>query len=395
MNARHTVVAVNGSPHAAVGNTSMLIGMLQEPLAAEGIALETIHLCERDIEFCIGCAHCLEQGKCWIPDEHAGVLDRLLAADGIVLASPVYFYQVTAQMKAFIDRSLALSHKPRGSWKPGIAVSVSAGMGETQVAEYLAAMLRSYGAFPVGRLTALGTSIGEFVGREAVEARAADLARDLARAIREKRRYPATEWDLRYYQFMGSLVRENRDTIMKDDFVHWENLGLYEGFEAYIRQRRETVRHDPELRKAWLKETIARYKAEKSGGKAPVRNRAQAAGRPATAGAVPSPGISCRELLRSMPAGFDPEAAGGLEAVYQFEIGGTEEFTAHLRIGGGKCTFHEGPAERPGVVIRSPADVWLAISRGEIDGSQAFMTGKYKVEGDLSLLMRLGSLFRK
>jgi len=395
MNARHTVVALNGSPHAGVGNTALLIEMLQDPLAAEGIALETIQLCERDIEFCIGCAHCLERGTCWIPDEHAGILDRLLAADGIVLASPVYFYQVTAQMKAFLDRSLALSHKPRGSWKPGIAVSVSAGMGETQVAEYLAAMLRSYGAFPVGRLTALGTSFGEFMGREAVESRAADLARDLARAIREKRRYPATEWDLRYYQFMGSLVRENRDSIMKDDFVHWENLGLYEGFEAYIRQRKETVQYDPELRKAWLKETIDRYKAEKSGGKASARDRVQAEGRPATAGAVPPPGTSCRELLQSMSAGFDPDAAGGLEAVYQFEIGGSEQFTAHLRIGGGKCTFHEGPAERPGVVIRSPAEVWLAISRGEIDGSQAFMTGKYQVEGDLSLLMRLGSLFRK
>lgn len=57
-------------------------------------------------------------------------------------------------------------------------------------------------------------------------------------------------------------------------------------------------------------------------------------------------------------------------------------------------SFHEEPADGPGVTIRSPADVWLAVSRGEIDGRQAFMTGKYKVEGDLSLLMKLGALFR-
>ena len=387
MNATHTVVAVNGSPHAHVGNTAMMIGMLRESLAKEGIAVETIHLCDRDIEYCTGCGHCIEMGKCWIPDDHAGIVERLLAADGIILASPVYFNHVTARMKTFIDRSLSLGHKPRGTWKPGIAVSVSAGVGETRVAEYLAATLRPYGAFPVGRLTALATSPGEFIGKETVESHAADLARDLARAIREKRRRPATEWDLRYYQFMGALVRENRDSMMKDDHRHWEALGLYEGFETYVRQKKETVSYDPEIRRAWLKETIARHKAGKEGRKAATRDAAAMPGRPPAA-------ATCRELLQSMPPGFDPTAAGDMEAVYQFEIAGGEEFIAHLRIGGGNCTFHEGPADRPGVVIKSPADVWLGISRGEIDGRQAFMTGKYKVEGDLSLLMKLGSLFR-
>jgi multimeric flavodoxin WrbA/putative sterol carrier protein len=387
MNAKYTVVAVNGSPHAGVGNTAMLIGMLQESLAAEGIAVETIHLSDREIEYCTGCGHCMEKGKCWIVDDHAGIVDRLLAADGIILASPVYFSHVTAQAKAFIDRGLALGHKPRGTWKPGIAVSVSAGLGETQVAEYLSAMLRPYGAFAVGQLTALATSPGEFLGKEAVEARAGDLARDLARTIREKRRYPATEWDLRYYQFMGALVRENRDSMMKDDHRHWEALRLYSGFETYVQQKKEPVQYDPEIRRAWLKETIARHKAGKDARKAAPRDTAATSSRKPAAS-------SCRELLQSMPLGFEPAAAGDLEAVYQFEIGGSEEFTAHLRIEGGKCAFHEGPADRPGVVIRSPADVWMGISRGEIDGRQAFMTGRYKVEGDLSLLMKLGSLFR-
>ena len=174
---------------------------------------------------------------------------------------------------------------------------------------------------------------------------------------------------------------------MKDDHRHWEALGLYGGFETYIQQKKEPVQYDPEIRRAWLKETIARHKAEKEG-------RQPATQGPATTPSRPPAAASCRELLRSMPLGFDPGAAGDMEAVYQFEIGGGEEFTAHLRIGGGKCTFHEGPADRPGVIIRSPADVWMGISRGEIDGRQAFMAGKYKVEGDLSLLMKLGSLFR-
>jgi putative sterol carrier protein len=46
-------------------------------------------------------------------------------------------------------------------------------------------------------------------------------------------------------------------------------------------------------------------------------------------------------------------------------------------------------------VIKTPADVWLAISRGELDGQQAFMAGKYKVEGELALLLKLRALFNK
>jgi putative sterol carrier protein len=100
-------------------------------------------------------------------------------------------------------------------------------------------------------------------------------------------------------------------------------------------------------------------------------------------------------MLQSMPLGFDLSAAPGLETVYQFEISGDESFTAHLKISAGACSYHDGPSAMPAVVIQSPARVWLAVSRGELDGQQAFMAGKYKVEGDLSLLLKLRSLFKR
>ena len=56
-------------------------------------------------------------------------------------------------------------------------------------------------------------------------------------------------------------------------------------------------------------------------------------------------------------------------------------------------TYHEGPADHPDVIVKTPAEVWLAISKGELDGQQAFMSGRYQVEGDVSLLMKLRSLF--
>jgi multimeric flavodoxin WrbA/putative sterol carrier protein len=364
-----------------------MIGMLRPTLTQEGFDLEIINLAELDIQYCTGCAFCTEKGKCWINDDHRGVTERLLAAQGIVLASPVYFFSVTGQMKTFLDRSLALGHEPRSTWKPGLAISVSAGLGETDVASYLGFLLRTFGAFPVGALTAMAVQPGGFWGKEAIEARAADLARDLARAIKENRRYPATDRDLRYYQFMGDLVRSQKDTVMGHDFRHWQEHGFYEGFQAYIQQRPAEPTRDPGMREAWIKDMIEQQKEKKKTQAGGETRKARAPGAIAAK--------TCRELLAMMPLAFNAAAAEGLSAVFQFEVQGDETFVAHLRISEGACTFHEGPADKPNLTIKTPADVWLKISRGEISGPQAFLDGRYKVEGDMNLLLKMNRLFSR
>ena len=378
------VVAINGSPHMGIGNTGLMIQMIRQGLEKEGISVEEIFLAGKKIEYCKGCAFCLEHARCWIKDDHGGIMDKLLAADGVILGSPVYFFHVTAQMKTFLDRSLAYGHKPRPTWKPGLAVSVSAGSGETSVADYLGNALRVYGAFSVGALTALSVGPGEFWGKPAVEARAADLARDLAAAIKEKRRWPPTDRDLTFWHFMGGLVKDERE-FMANDYAHWQKYNLYDGFENYIQQGRTPVEIDHGPREAWLKEMMdqqaERIRLEKSGEKPEAKSAPEAA--------------NCRELLRLMPLAFNPAAAEGLKAVYQFEVGGDENFVVHLTIADQQCTLQEGPASKPDVIIKTPAEVWLRISRGQLEGAQAFMSGQYQVEGDLSLLMKLGALFKK
>lgn len=106
MSENPTIVAVNGSPHAGAGNTTMMIEMLRGPLSEEGFNLEMIHLSEKEINYCYGCGFCMEKGKCWIEDDHRAIVNKLLSADGIILGSPVYFAHVTGQMKTFLDRSL-------------------------------------------------------------------------------------------------------------------------------------------------------------------------------------------------------------------------------------------------------------------------------------------------
>jgi putative sterol carrier protein/NAD(P)H-dependent FMN reductase len=380
MEEKRKVIAINGSPHEGVSNVSQMIGMLGKTFREEGFEIEEIFLNRHRIEYCTGCAVCLEKGSCWIKDDYKKVMQKVLDADAVILGSPVYFYHVTAQMKTFLDRSLAYGHRPLRTWKPGLSVSVAAAFGEVSVAQYLGRLLPVYGAFQIGQLTALAKGPGQFVGKELVEARAADLAHDVARAVREGRRYPATEHDLFHWSLMGGLVRENRE-FMKADHLYWQEQGLYNSFEDYIQQTSSPATTTAETRKAWIKGLM--------------RSR-RATPEPSPAGppsAGPHRARTVRELLEMMPSGLNPEASDGLEVTYQFEVTGGENFTAHLRIEDREATFHEGSAEKPNVIVKTPADVWLAIGRGEQDGAQAFMAGQYTVEGDLNLLMKLSSLF--
>lgn len=390
MSEQGKIVAINGSPHKGIGNTALMIEMLRPALEQEGFGLEVIYLSDQEIDYCTGCALCLEKGKCWIPDDHRGIVERLLAADGVILASPVYFYQVTAQMKTFLDRSLAWGHKPRGTWKPGLAISVAAAFGEVEVAQYLARLLHVYGAFSVGTLTALATGPGEFLGQEAVQARAQDLARDLVVAIREKRRYPATSADLFYWLAIGWLIKSQKGGVMADDYKHWQKYGLYDGFEAFVQQEWSPGKpYDQQARREWIRQMIDERKKMKQGRPDADEQARLSSPHPSD---LPE---SCQELIQGMPQAFHPDQAEGVEAVIQFQVSGSENFDAYLRIADGQCTYHPGKSDKPELVIETPAQVWLDIAYGRLDGQEAYMQGLYHTRGDISLLMRFGRMFSR
>ncbi len=113
----------------------------------------------------------------------------------------------------------------------------------------------------------------------------------------------------------------------------------------------------------------------------------------------PSPGSSfspqtARELISGMPQGFDSVGGKDVTADIQFEISGEGGGKMVLSIENGQCTFREGEAISPRLSIRSPDEVWLKIARGEINRAKALMDGLYQVEGDMSLLLKLGELFQ-
>ncbi len=104
--------------------------------------------------------------------------------------------------------------------------------------------------------------------------------------------------------------------------------------------------------------------------------------------------VRAYDAVMGMPFIFDEKASAGVNTVFQFRIHGDEEFSAFLTVKDGTCVFSDGEAAHPDCIITSPADVWLRIARGELDGAAAFLKRMYTAEGDLSCLIKLQEIFQ-
>ena len=100
------VFAISSSPRRG-GNSEVLCDEFLKGAAEIAHETRKIRLAEKKIAPCLACSACAESHVCVRKDDMAEVLDALKAADVIVLASPVYFYSICAQMKAMIDRCFA------------------------------------------------------------------------------------------------------------------------------------------------------------------------------------------------------------------------------------------------------------------------------------------------
>lgn len=102
--AKKTVLALAGSPVKG-GSTDTLLDMALKGARENGARVEKIYVCDLKINPCNACGDCDETGICTIDDDMNVLYKKLLKSDVIILASPIYFMGLTAQMKSVIDRS--------------------------------------------------------------------------------------------------------------------------------------------------------------------------------------------------------------------------------------------------------------------------------------------------
>lgn len=370
------VLAISGSPHGAKGNTEQILQPFLEGAREAGAETEVIYLKDKKINHCRGCFTCWTKtpGVCVHKDDVPGILEKLREAEVVVYATPLYVFTVSGLMKDFMDRVIPMAqpyiirrgehyiHPPRYppvSDGPGKVVLISnSGYPERHHFSGLEETFRCWTDSPDDELAGMiccagGALIQSPPLRESV-AWYLEAARQAGREVIEQ----------------GHISPETQKTLDRP---------LIEDLDAYVGI----------VNAFWQSQGIEIYD--------PTEGAAEAVQAPEAGIPLPLPQSmdSMRDLVSGMAFSLNPKAAGNLQAVIQFRVTDEEPGSYYLDIVQGRCTAYEGEHPKPTMTLCTPAQVWMAISRGEMNGATALMTGKYSVQGDLSLLMRMGQLFAR
>lgn len=363
------VLALNGSPRIAASSTFHILDPLLEGMREAGAATKLIHVRRLRLEPCIGCFGCWihTPGRCIHEDGMAEAIRAYNDADLVIFGTPLYHGSMSGLLKTFLDRLLpryepwliphpsveGMTGHPRRWAGPKRMVLVS-GCGFPEI-ENFDALVHTFRH--IARLN--GLEIVAEILRPYAEPLSRPELQDLLAPYYLRVREAGTELVVR-----GGIGEELRDELAAD---------LFPGGKA----RMYELANDH-----WTSQLERRGAAsmETSAGE--------------QAGSCRTGEPTLGTLVEGMCQAFDPHAARDLEATIGFQDA-TGSDDCSLTMASGRCRFTPGPSVHPDLAIRTSASTWLAISRGELDGATALMEGRYAAEGDIALLVRLGSIFRR
>ena len=214
------VLLISSSPRKEKSNTFTLAKEVIKGLADEGISHEIIHLSEHHISFCQHCEECHRKIlRCSVKDSIPAILNKMLEAGGIILASPNYINQVTASMKALFDRSTHFIHCMRllGKYIAGV---VTSGSGQDkEVLGYI-----KYYAHICGAQYSGGVSSTAFAVKEKKE-EAYQLGRKLVQDIKAKRVFADQMKIIEANKVHFKRIIQLRKEEWKEEHSYWKDKG--------------------------------------------------------------------------------------------------------------------------------------------------------------------------
>jgi multimeric flavodoxin WrbA len=180
------IIALLASPHGLKGNTARLLKIVLEGAKKEGARTETIVINWTKVAPCLGCNVCHVKGRYRQRDDFEAIKEKIMQADALILATPNYIDQVSAQLKAFIDRCCGVVHCLGFEGRYGAAVLTSGGGGDKPIAGYLDQFLIKVGIRPVGGVwTAMRGIEGKDFPKD-ITKKALNLGKSIVAAVRDK-----------------------------------------------------------------------------------------------------------------------------------------------------------------------------------------------------------------
>ncbi|MEW6266920.1 MAG: NAD(P)H-dependent oxidoreductase [Thermodesulfobacteriota bacterium] len=355
------VLALNSSPRGGdQSKTALMLDHLVQGLRDAGAEVEIVELRHKTIRYCAGCFTCWTKtpGVCIHKDDMTKELfPEWLDSDLVVYASPLYHFHLNAAMKTFIERTLPVlqpffdqhdgrTHHPlRHQFPKAVFLSV-AGFPEMEIFSQLSA----WANFVYGRHGNLVAEIYRPAAETMATAYFKNKAEDVLAAVRQAGR-EIVELGRVSPETMTQITQdivEDKEKFSKMGNVFWRTC-LDEGVTP----------------KEFVEKSL-----------------------------VPRPN-DLESFLLIMSLGFNPAKAGDAKAIIQFNFSGQVQGACHFRIENGSIQPGQEAAERPDLIIETPFEVWADIMTGKADGQRMFLEQKYKIDGDLNLLLRFNELFGK
>lgn len=199
------------------GNTSRLVRHCLAKAAELGAQTEFIWAGNKRLDYCTACEHCMKTGQCIIRDDYPEILAKVIEADGLILGSPNYAFQMSALMKTIYERSHCLLYYQRklmGKYAIGISVGGHSYMTD-KIAKTIAQGIWLCGGYYAGYLA--GVSVRrdepELVDEPQTLARADGLTVKLFNAISHKKEFLWQRWlrNTFLYPKVTRMVYNNRD----------------------------------------------------------------------------------------------------------------------------------------------------------------------------------------
>jgi multimeric flavodoxin WrbA len=173
------------------GNTELLLEKVLSGAGELGAQTELYRVADRDIKPCDGCSSCFKTGSCHIQDDMQELYEKMPEADGIVFGTPVYFYNMTAQGKAVIDRTIALIRPDRSlANKVGGVVVVGGSLGLIDAVKDLYFYMVTRQMIPANFVAAYAAAEGDVNKLQKCMKAAEELGAQMVKIAEKKFTYP-------------------------------------------------------------------------------------------------------------------------------------------------------------------------------------------------------------